>query len=161
MSLSSSELTRRIQESANIYLSRNKVRDSSELTLIKQAKASSVVAPQTVPNVIDQHTNQIVPPYQYITHLSTQAVFTGVGTQKDYSAILQKAQGCAVCSDDDPSLNPYIILPTVCYNPTQFPFIQKDLSTPVVCSVPGFNVYFPPGPPCHASTNIYYTPSAN
>jgi len=161
MSLSSSELTRRIQESANKYLSRNKVRDSSELTFIRQAKASSVVAPQIVPNVINQHTNQIVPPYQYITDLSTQVVFTGVGTQNDYSAILQKAQGCAICADDDPSLNPYIILPTVCYNPTEFPFIQKNLSTPVVCSIPEFNKYFPPAPLCSALTNIYYTPSAN
>jgi hypothetical protein len=161
MSLSSSELTRRIQESANIYIARNKVRDSSELTLIKQAKASKVVAPQTVPVSIDRRTNQIVPPYQYASDLSYNTVFTGNGTNMDYSAILQGQQACAVCSDDDPSVNPYIVLPTVCYNPTQFPFIQKDLSTPVVCSVPGFNVYFPPGPPCFSNTNIYVYPSAN
>ena len=79
----------------------------------------------------------------------------------DYSAILQKAQGCDVCSDDDPALNPYIVLPTPCINPLQFPFIQKDLSTPVICSWGGFKVFNPPGPPCAASTNIYYYPSAN
>jgi len=159
MALSQSERIRYIMEANNKYVSRNKVRDSSELTLIRQAKATSVVAPQIVPNVIDQHTNQIVPPYEYAHSRSTNAVFTGVGTQKDYSAILQKAQGCAICSDDDPSTNPYIILPTPTINPLQFPFIQKDLSTPVTCYVPGFNKYFPPGPPCAASTNIYYNPS--
>jgi hypothetical protein len=161
MAMSSSELTRRINEAANIYLARNKVRDSSELTLIRQAKATSVVAPKTVPVSIDRRTNQIVPPYQYASDLSCNTVFTGVGTQNDYSAILQGKQKCAVCSDDDPSINPYIILPTPCINPLQFPFIQKDLSTPVICSIPGFNVYFPPGPPCYASTNIYVYPSAN
>jgi hypothetical protein len=30
-----------------------------------------------------------------------------------------------------------------------------------VCHDPGFNKYFPPGPPCAASTNIYYLPSYN
>jgi hypothetical protein len=161
MAMSSSELTRRIQEAANQYVSRNKVRDSSELTLINQAKASKTAIPQTVPVSIDRRTNQIVPPYQYASDLSCNVVFTGNGTNMDYSAILQKSQSCAVCSDDDPSLNPYIKLPTVCINPLQFPFIQKDLSTPVICTWGGFNKYFPPGPQCYASTNIYVYPSAN
>ena len=162
MALSSSELTRRIQEAANQYISRNKVRTSSELTLINQAKASKTALPQTVSAAIDAHTNQIVPPYPYLQYQSTNVVFTGVGTQHDYSGILQKAQSCAVCSDDDPSLNPYIKLPTVCVNPLQFPFIQKDLSTPVICTWGGFNVYRPgPQKYCYASTNTYVYPSAN
>jgi hypothetical protein len=159
--MSDQERIRYIQQAANKYVSRNKVRDSSELTLINQAKASKTATPQTVSASIDAHTNQIVPPYPYLTYQSTNVVFTGVGTQNDYSGILQKAQSCAVCSDDDPAINPYIVLPTVCVNPLQFPFIQKNLSTPVICSWGGFNKYFPPGPPCAASTNIYYYPSAN
>ena len=161
MAMSDQERIRRLMEANNMYVSRNKVRDSSELTLIRQAKASSVVAPQTVPVSIDQRTNQIVPPYQYASDLSYNTVFTGVGTQNDYSAILQGKQRCAVCSDDDPSINPYIILPTPTINPLQFPYIQKDLSTPVICYIPGFNVYFPPAPPCYASTTTYIYPSAN
>ena len=161
MVLTQSERLRLIEEASNRYVARNKVRDSSELTLIRQAKASSVVAPQIVSGVIDQHTSQLVSPYQFASQNSTIAYFKGVGTQNDYSAILQGAQKCAVCSDDDPSINPYIVLPVPTIDPQQFPFIQRNLSTPVFCSVPGFNVYFPPGPPCRASTNIYYTPSYN
>lgn len=159
MSMSQSERIRRIQEEANIYLARNKVRDSSELTLIRQAEASSVVQPQIVQNVYNQHTNQIVPPYQFASQNSTIGVFTGVGTQNDYSAILQKAQSCAICSDDDPALNPYIIRSVPCYDRLDFPFIQNNLSTPYVCQTIGKTGYFPQPPTCAASNNIYYTPS--
>jgi hypothetical protein len=161
MAMSDQERISYIMAAANKYVSRNKVRESSELTLIKQAKASSVVDPQTVPVTINRLTNEIVPPYPYAKDASCNTVFTGAGTQNDYSAILQGAQRGAVCADDDPAINPYIIRSVPCINYLAFPFIQKDLSTPVVCSDPGFKVYFPPGPPCYASTNIYVYPSAN
>ena len=160
MVMSYSERMRYIQEEANKYLARNKVRDSSELTLIRQAKASSVVQPQIVQNVYDQHTNQIVPPYQEAPNRSTIGVFTGVGTQHDYSAILQKAQSCAVCADDDSTLNRYIILPTPCFNRLEPPFIQNNLSTVVSCS-PGFNAYPRRNAICYSNANMYVFPSAN
>jgi len=159
MAMSQSERIRRIQEEANIYLSRNKVRDSSELTLIKQAKASSVVQPQIVQNVYNAHTNQIVPPYQFASQVSTIGFFTGAGTHMDYSAILQGQQKCAVCSDDDPALNRYIIRSVPCYDRLQFPFIQNNLSSTYICQTIGKTGYFKQPPACAASNNIYYTPS--
>ena len=160
MSMSYAQLMRYKIEEANKYVSRNKVRDSSELTLIRQAKGSSVQTPQTVPAVIDRHTSQQMTTYPYQSDCPTNVVFTG---SNDYTMTskLQKQQSCAVCADDDSVANPYIILPTPCFDRLQFPFIQTNLSTPVTCSVPGFNKYFPPGPPCALSTNIYYTPSYN
>lgn len=159
MSMSYSERLRYIQEENNKFISRNKVRDSSELTLIKQAKASSVQQPQTVSTVIDRNTSQQMTTYPYQSDCAANVVFTGNGTNMDYTAKLQKSQSCALCSDDDSVVNRYITLPTPCYDRLQFPFIQTNLSTPVVCHDPGFNKYFPPGPPCATSTNIYYTPS--
>jgi hypothetical protein len=160
MAMSYAQRMRYIQEEANKFVARNKVRDSSELTLIRQAKASSVELPQTVSAVINQHTSLQMTPYPYESDCPTNVVFTGVGTSNDYTAKLQKAQSCAVCADDNPVNNQYITLPTPCFDRTQFPFIQTNLSTPVICKDPGFNQFFPPGPPCAASTNIYYLPSA-
>jgi hypothetical protein len=160
MAMSYSERMRYIQEESNKFVARNKVRDSSELTLIKQAKASSVVQPQIVPNVYSRHTNQIVPPYQEAPERSSIGVFTGVGTQYDYSGILQKAQSCAICADDDSVLNRYIVLPTPCFNRFDFPFVQKNLSTAVTCA-PGFNAYPRREAICYSNTNLYVYPSAN
>jgi len=160
MAMSYSERMRYIQEEANKYVARNKVRDSSELTLMKQAKATTTTAPQIVAAVTNLHTNQLMPPYQNQDSCAASVVYKGVGTSNDYSAILQGKQGCAICLDDDPVLNQYIINATPCFNRYQFPFIQSVSSAAVYCKDPGFNVFFPPGPPrCAASTNIYYTPS--
>jgi len=161
MAMSYSERMRYIQEEANKYVARNKVRDSSELTLIRQAKATSTTTPQTVAAVTNLHTNQLMPPYQGQDSCAANVVYTGVGTSNDYSAILQGKQKCAVCADDDPALNPYIIKPTPCFSRSDFPFIQTMSSVAVYCKDPGFRVYFPPAPLCPASTNIYYSPSAN
>ena len=159
MAMSYSERMRYIMEENNKYIARNKVRDSSELTLIRQAKATSTATPQTVPAVIDLHSSQQMTSYDGLSDCPRNVVYTGVGTSNDYSAILQRAQGCAVCSDDDPALNPYIINVTPCYNRSGFPFVQKDVSTPVICKTIGKTGYFPQGPSCAASNNIYYTPS--
>ena len=161
MSMSYAQRMRYIQEEANKYVARNKVRDSSELTSIRQARASSVQQPQTVSTIIDRHTSLQMTPYFYQSECAANVVFTGVGTSNDYTAKMLKAQSCAVCADDNSVVNQYITLPTPCFDRTQFPFIQTNLSTPVVCHDPGFNKYFPPGPPCAASTNIYYLPSYN
>jgi hypothetical protein len=161
MAMSYSERMRYIMEENNKFVARNKVRDSSELTLIRQAKATSTVAPQTVPAVINLHTSQQMTSYQELPDCPATVVFTGVGNYNDYSAILQKAQGCAVCSDNDTVVNPYITLPTPCFNRSGFPFVQSNVSSPVVCKTIGNTGYFPQGPSCAASNNIYYTPSYN
>ena len=161
MAMSYSERMRYLQEEANKYVARNKCRDSSELTLMRQAKATSVVEPNVVPNVVDLHSSQQMTSYQGLPDCPANVVYTGVGTSNDYSAILQGKQGCAVCSDDDSVVNQYITLPTPCYNRDGFPFVQNNISTPYICQTIGKTGYFRQAPACAASNNIYYTPSAN
>jgi hypothetical protein len=67
------------------YVSRSKVRDSSELTGIRQAQASRVQDPQLVINA---------------NGVSTFAVTQGKGTNMEYLNVLQRAQGCAICADN-------------------------------------------------------------
>ena len=159
MSMSYSERMRYLMEENNKFVARNKVRDSSELTLIRQAKATSTASPQTVRAVINPHSSQQMTSYDGLPDCPTNVVYTGVGTSNDYSAILQRAQGCAICSDDDSVVNPYITLPTPCFNRSGFPFVQSNVSSPVVCKTIGNTGYFPQPPSCAASNNIYYTPS--
>jgi hypothetical protein len=147
MAMSQGERMRRILEESNKYVARNKVRDSSEITLIRQAKASSVQVPETVSAVVNLHTSQQMTTYPYQSDCAANVVYTGK-TDMEYSAKLYKSQSCAVCADDNPVNNQYIVLPTPCYDRTQFPFIQTNLSTPVVCHDPGFRQFFPPAPPC-------------
>lgn len=161
MAMSQSERLRRIMEENNKIVARNKVRDSSELTLINQAKASSVVQPNIVSNVINLHSSQLMPPYQEQSDCGANVVLSGNGTNDDYTSILQKAQSCAVCSDDDPAVNPFITLPTPCYNRNGFPFVQSNVSSVVVCKDPGFNAYGRRAAICYSNTNIYVFPSAN
>ena len=161
MAMSYSERMRYIQEEANQYLSRNKVRDSSELTLIRQAKASSVIDPNIVSATTNLHTNQLIPPYQNTSDCAANVVYKGVGTNNDYSGILKGKQNCAICSDDDPSINRYLTTQTwPCYNRLQPPFIQKNLSTAVTCKQ-GFDSYPRREAICYSNTNIYILPSAN
>ena len=157
--MSYSERMRYIQEEANKYVARNKCRDSSELTLMRQAKASSVVQPQTVKNVVDLHSSQQMTSYDGLPDCAANVVYTGVGTSNDYSAILQKAQGCAICADPDPVTNRYITLPTPCYNRDGFPFVQNNVSSPYICQTIGKTGYFKQPNACAASNNIYYTSS--
>ena len=111
MVLSQSERISQLLDNSRKYVSRNKVRDSSELTLIHQAKASSSTVPAIVQGLADPHTSQLVPNYQYANDCAAVTYFTGVGT-KDQTALLYNKQKCAICADDDPAVNPYIILPT-------------------------------------------------
>jgi hypothetical protein len=161
MAMSQSERIRRIMEENNRIVARNKVRDSSELTLINQAKASSVAQPNIVSNTIDLHSSQLMPPYQYQSDCGANVVLQGKGTNNDYTSILQKAQSCAVCSDSDSVANAYITLPTPCYNRNGFPFVQSNISSAVYCKDPGFNAYGRREAICYSNTNIYILPSAN
>ena len=149
--MSESERIRLIQEQANKYIARNKCVDSSLLTMKRQAQASSVAAPATVAAVVSQN------------GCAANATVTGKGTNMDYSAIMQKAASCAVCSDTNTSVTPYITLVTPCINNYAPPFTQQNLSTMYVtpCTDPGNRVYFPPaiydGSNCTFNRNM--TPS--
>ncbi len=125
--MSEGERIRRIQEQAQKYQSRWRPRDASEITLENQAKAArGTAAPQKVAGCCD-------------------SVATGKGTNGEYLAILQAAQGCAVCSDPVPSLALGQDIAAPCYNQQAPPFTQQNLSTPyVICNTPGFVTYFPP-----------------
>jgi len=159
--MSYSERMRYIQEEANQYLSRNKVRDASEITLIRQAKASSVTQPQIISAKTNLHTSQIVPPYQGQDSCDRTVIYSGAGTNNDRTAILQKAQSCAVCSDDDPSVNRYVTSQSwPCYDRLSPPFVQNNISSiAAVSCTPGFNSYPRKAPLCASNTNIYFTPS--
>jgi hypothetical protein len=157
MVLSQSELLRYKQEQATKYVSRNKCVDASLLTMVNQAKASSVSAPVRVASSSTE------------TACAGQATITGRGTNGEYIAVLQAAQAAAFntpCSTNKPAdtgVVPQIILPVPCINYDAPPFTQQNLSTMYVapCTDPGNRVYFPPfvsnGPGC--TTNIITTPS--
>ena len=161
MAMSQSERMNYILQESNKYVARNKCRDSSEYINIQQAKASKTSVPSIITYVADPHTSQIVPPYQGQSDCPANVVATGVGVANTYTGILRVAEGCAICSDPDPSTNPYIILPTPCYNRQEFPFIQKNLSTPITCHDPGFNAFPRREAICYSNTNMYVYPSAN
>lgn len=157
MVLSQSELIRYKQEQATKYVSRNKCVDASLLTMVNQAKASSVSAPGRVASRSTQ------------TACAGQTTITGKGTNGEYTAVLQAAQAAAFnapCSTNKPAdtgVVPQIILPVPCINYNAPPFTQQNLSTMYVapCTDPGKRDYFPPfvsnGPGC--TTNIITTPS--
>lgn len=85
--MSQSERLARLMNENPKYVSRSKVRDSSELTSIRQAQSSRVQDPQLVVN-------------RSADGVSTFAVSQGKGTNKEYLNVLQRAQGCAICADN-------------------------------------------------------------
>ena len=127
------------------YVSRSKVRDSSELTGIRQAQASRVQDPQLVVNA---------------NGVSTFAVTQGKGTNKEYLNVLQRAQGCAVCADDvGTDVLPGIYVSTfTTYDRDKYPFSPYSvLSTAGYkeeCAVPNPVQYFPPFLQ-RGDTNVY------
>lgn len=135
MVLSQSERLRYIQEQATKFVSRNKCVDSSLMTQIVQAKASSVMTPKVVTGV------------QNSEYCGT---VTGKGTNGEYINVLQTAEAAAIgapCSNNptDTGVNPHIILPTPCINFNAPPFTEQNLSTMYVapCVNPGIRNYFP------------------
>lgn len=136
MAMSQSERLRLIQEQANKYVSRNRCVDASLQTMINQARASKTAAPQTVADVTNRD------------GCAANVVFRGAGTNMDQSALLQRAQGCAICPDVRPAdtgVVPVVTLPVPCINQFAPPFTQQNLSTMYVapCTDPGIRGYFP------------------
>lgn len=151
MAMSQSERIRYIQEEANRYLARWKGRDSSELTLMRQAKASSVEVPTTVQGKVSAGSCE------------RTFVSKGAGTGGEYTNVLQRAQGCAICADPDPTVNASrgITLPVVCIDRTKQPFAQQDLNGTVYLSpcTPGYQVFRTPFLPDCRTCNTHQFPS--
>jgi hypothetical protein len=141
VAMSQSELLRLTMNEQPRYISRAKVRDSSEQTAIVKARSSGVDIPNTVLSAGLQtdarglHTN-----------ISTVVTIRGKGTNMDYDSVLERAQSAAICADISPSLQPAITLYSPVYSRTAPPFSQQTLSTAYTapCKIPGNNVYFPP-----------------
>jgi hypothetical protein len=148
----SERLARLMSENPN-YVSRSKVRDSSELTAIRQAQSSRVQDPQLVVSA---------------DGVSTFAVIQGKGTNKEYLNVLQRAQGCAVCADSVgadilPGIYPgapnvSTLSSFMTYDRTKYPFSPLSvLSTAGYkeeCKVQNPVEYFPPFVQ-RGDTNVY------
>lgn len=134
MVLSQSERLRLIAEQARGVVARNKTVDASLITFKNQMRASKATpVPLTVPTTLNT------------AGCGAFTVATGVGTQMTQEGLMQKAAGCAICSDDDSVVNAAIVLPTPCVNFLAPPFTQQNLSTMYVapCTNPGNKVFFP------------------
>ena len=125
MAMSQSEYLSRLTFESNKYISRNKVRDSSEQTFITQARSSGNVNPTSVQFVGNTK------------NVSTNMTMRGSGTNMTYTSILQGAQKCAVCSDPDPAVAASITLPCNTTDHAKPPWSQQPASNMYVnCSVP-------------------------
>jgi hypothetical protein len=180
MALSSSERLRLIMEESNRFVDRRRVRDASELTYIKQAKANTVVFDRTKTG-----TTMAKPAFKTNDAISkglpnngiadsevgcSKSVFiSGSETNNGYDALNLAAQGCAVCSDVDLSLlsstrvDLRSLGAVVCYDHTKFPFSQNTaaltgFSSSVTSCAPKSNLqrFFPaaaqPNPECCTDT---------
>lgn len=121
-------------------IARNKPRTSMEQTFIVQARGSGVAKP----SIVSANMNQ-----NGISSIVYNAP-RGNGVEGTYLAILQKAQGCAICADPDPAVAAFQQLPSKCTDHTQVPWSQNAY---VSCTVPGFNQYFPSKLSATCSTN--------
>lgn len=139
MAMSQSERLRLIQEQSNRYVSRNKCVDASLMTFMNQAKASSTAAPQRVASSVSDG------------DCCRTVAIAGKGTNMDQTALLQKAQSCAICPTPAPAdtvVVPGVTLPVPCVDMNAPPFTQQNLSTMYTapCKDPGNRVYFPTEP---------------
>lgn len=149
MIMTDQERVRYIQEAAKKFVSRNKCVDASLMTMINQAKASSVATPSSTPvsSVLSGPGSSC----------NTKVFISGIGSGNEYIGILQKAQNSAICACSgvaDTGVVPQIVLPTPCVNMGAPPFTQQNLSTiyTAPCTDPGKRDYFPrkiyDGPGC-------------
>ena len=132
MAMSSSELIRRRQEEAQLYLARRKPRDASEITMKNQALNSGNVFKRGTGAAIS-HTESFGAAKKGIGEpliaddCSRTFVTTGNQTNAGSLGLLQAAQKCAVCSDPDPAFYPGIALTVNRYNRSVAPFAQRPV----------------------------------
>ena len=149
MAMSQSEYLRRLTDDAPRFISRNKTRDSSEQTFIVQARGNTIRPSASMPN----RSISTVSIQNGISTV-TYAASVGNGTFNDYTAILQNAQACAICSDPNPVVNQFVYISSICSDHSKPPFSQQNLSTAYVNYTYGGQIdYFPPKLSATCSTN--------
>ena len=147
MAMSQGERLARLQEESKTYISRVKVRDSSELTHIRRAQASRTTIPQSI--------SDIRPIGDTIDAIGTKiqtVQIKGKGTNMEYGNVLRNAENSAICGATQVQTNPYLALgtyvPAPCYDRSRPPFAQQDLLYPNTVYTspncpPGTETYFP------------------
>jgi len=135
--MSQSERLRTIQELyTKKWIPRNKPRDASEITYMRQARAAAGTPLNATVS------GKVADPSVTGKVCCAQVTARGKGTG-DSLGILMAKQGCAVCSDPDPYINRGVTIPAPCVDEQVPPFTQQNVSTPYVCKSSGFNKYFP------------------
>lgn len=147
--MSQSEYLRRLTDDAPRWISRNKVRDASEYTFIVQARGNTVRPSASTPSLSVANIS-VQNGVSTITYASSR----GNGTFNDYTAVLQADQACAICSDPDPVVAPYVFISSICSDHSKPPFSQQNLSTAYVSYTwCGKIDYFPPKLSATCTTN--------
>ena len=181
MALSSSERLRLILQESNRFVDRRRVRDASELTQQKQAKASGTVFPRTQTQPNPYATSGATLKSAFDMGLQTNGIgsnavnttvstfTTGSSNFGGFDALNQAAQKCAVCSDVDLSqqtssrVDLLALGAIVAYDHTKYPFSQNTaaltgFSSIVTSCAPksNFQRFFPtnsqPNPECCTDT---------
>ena len=138
----------RLQEETVKYIARTKVRDSSEITHIRRAQASSVQNPTAVTDI-----RNIGATVDTIGTEACTVTIKGKGTNMEYTNILRSAEHSAICGATHVQPNPYLALGsyanTPCYDHNKPPFAQQDITNPSM-------VYIPP---CKAPENGQFFPN--
>jgi hypothetical protein len=137
MAMLQSEYLRRTIAEHQVVISRNKVRDSSEQTFIRQAQASKVM-----PSVV-QNGDGVTGTTYGSSRLN--------GTGGDYTANLQIQIGNAVCCAPTPTTNSFIIISSIQENHTIQPWSQETAA--VNYKWMGKQDFFPPKLSATCSTN--------
>jgi hypothetical protein len=134
MAMSASEFTRRRQEEAQLYISRRKARDASEVTMKNQAMSSGNVFRRGTGAAI-AHSETFGASKKGIGETLVEenccrtVVTTGSHTDAGSTGILQAAQKCAVCRDPDPAFYRGVILSVNQYDRSKAPFSQNITAT--------------------------------
>ena len=142
--MSQGERMARLQEETVKYIARTKVRDSSEITHIRRAQASSVHIPDRVTD-----TRNIGATIDTIGTNACTVTIKGKGTNMEYTSVLRSAEHCAICPDNQTLTTGPYLLPTPCYDHNKPPFAQQDITNPSMVYVP----------PCKAPENGQYFPN--
>jgi hypothetical protein len=144
MAMSQGERMARLQEESVKYIARTKVRDSSEITHIRRAQASSTQIPTAVNDI-----RNIGATVDTIGTEACTVTIKGKGTNMEYTNILRSAEHCAICPDNQVVGTGPILVPTPCYNHNKPPFAQQDITNLSMVYVP----------PCKAPENGQFFPN--
>jgi hypothetical protein len=137
MAMSQSEYLRRSIANNQIVIARNKTRDASLQTFIVKARAST-----TMPSLVKNGD---------LSTTTTYARSTFNGTGGEYISNLDMKIGCAVYSEADAVVNPYIVVSSITESHTIQPWSQQTAS--INYNWGGKQDFFPPKLSAVCSTN--------